>query len=306
MSRVDEALRRAAEQADSAMGGAAGADVAVDMLPDEMTTFPAEDSPAAATDSSSTLLAESPESSAPSELFTHVDQQFAEKVVVDKGITPAAREQYRQLAARLHGRQVSDGVKVVLVVSAVSAEGKTLTSANVAMTLSESYQDRVLLIDGDLRRPSLDRLFGLRAARGLSDGLFASAEHKLPIHRVSERLTVLPAGRPNPDPMAGLKSARMQQIIEEAREHFDWVIIDTPPLVSLPDARLLARPADGVVLVVRAESTTHALVQRAVDAVGRDKILGVVLNGATQDAFSDYGYGSYYDNYHAGGAESGR
>ncbi len=316
MSRVEEALRRAAAQARETGRNVAGAPVGAEVTLRDVGEFPEEGEPAA--DASTALepgprgaepeldaVQEDPAPSEPDWLLTHVDAQFAEKVVIDEGITPMAREQYRKLAAGLHDRQTTGGLKVVLIVSATAGEGKTLTSANLAMTLSESYRDRVLLVDGDLRRPALHRLFGLPAVSGLSEGLATSNGQKLPIRRLSERLTVLPAGRPNPDPMAGLKSERMREILEEARERFDWVIIDTPPLVFLPDAHLLARLSDGVVLVVRAECTAYPLVQRGIDAVGKDRILGVVLNGATAEAFSDYGH-HYYDQYYASGKEPPR
>jgi Mrp family chromosome partitioning ATPase len=106
---------------------------------------------------------------------------------------------------------------------------------------------------------------------------------------------VLPAGRPHPDPMASLTSDRMRRLLDEAREAFDWVIIDTPPIVLLPDARVLAAMADGVVLVIRARSTPVALVKRAIETVGTNHTLGVVLNQT--DTAPDAGYDGYYAEY---------
>ena len=95
--------------------------------------------------------------------------------------------------------------------------------------------------------------------------------------------------------MAGLISPRMRHLIEEARETFDWIIVDTPPLVLLPDANLLASMVDAAVLVVKAESTPHAMVKRAMDAIGRSRLIGVVLNSATVGPHGDYGtYGYDY------------
>ncbi len=167
-----------------------------------------------------------------------------------------------------------------MIASAVASEGKTLTAANLALTLSESYRRNVLLIDADLRRPSLHTIFKVRGAPGLNEGLTAADEPKLPLHDVSPRLTILPAGMPNSDPMAGLTSRRMQSLIDEAREAFDWVIIDTPPVGLLTDANLLASMVDGAVLVIKAGSTPYDLVKRAVDTIGPSKLLGVVLNQA--------------------------
>jgi capsular exopolysaccharide synthesis family protein len=180
--------------------------------------------------------------------------------------------------------------------SAVAGEGKTLTAANVALTLSASYRKRVLLVDGDLRRPALHSLFRLDTTNGLSDGLDPLYEAKLTVRQISPTLAVLPAGRPTPDPMAALISDRMQRLIVEARETFDWVLIDTPPLMLLPDAHLLASMVDGTVLVVRAESTPHGLIQKATDAVGRSRVLGVLLNGTTVAPPGSYGYDD--ENYY--------
>jgi capsular exopolysaccharide synthesis family protein len=231
----------------------------------------------------------------PRSMFERIDSRLAEKVVADTHMMPVSREQYRRLAAVLHDAQGTSSLRVVLVASAVSGEGKTLTSCNLALTLSESYRRRVLLIDADLRRPALHHIFKLDASVGLSDGLASSADSSLIVRQVSPNLAVLPAGRPNADPMAGLISDRMRRLIDEARQTFDWVILDTPPLVQLPDANLLASMADGAVLVIRADSTPHRMVQRALDALGRNRIVGAVLNqAATAPAPAYY---SYYNSY---------
>lgn len=230
-----------------------------------------------------------------SSLLDRVDEGAAEKLVVDDRMPDTSREQYRRLAALLHAGQEANGLKVVMIGSAVPGEGKTLTASNLALTLSESYQRRVLLIDADLRRPSMERLFGLKGSAGLADGLVAHADARLDVRQISAKLSLLPAGRPTGDPMARLTSDRMRRLIDDARQTFDWVVIDTPPIVLLPDAHLLAAMADGVVLVIRADATPHELVKRAADAIGRDRILGVVLNSAQQIGSAAY-YG-YYTGY---------
>ncbi len=121
-------------------------------------------------------------------------------------------------------------------------------------------------------------------------------EHPLTLHQVSQRLTILPAGQPISDPMAGLTSDRMRRVIEEARDAFDWVIIDTPPVGVLTDASLLSSMVDGAVLVVKAEATPHTLVERAVEALGKSRIVGVVLNRARTPM---HGTGYEYDSYYA-------
>jgi protein-tyrosine kinase len=228
-------------------------------------------------------------------LFHGFDPKVVEKIVGTPDIRPAFVEQYRKLAGVLHHAQLEKNIKVVMVTSSVASEGKTLTSTNLALTFSESYRRSVLLIDADLRRPTLHEAFQVPNISGLGDGLRAELEEKLSLVQVSPRLTLLTAGRPDSDPMSGLTSERMRRVIEEAAARFEWVIIDTPPAVSLPDARLLATMVDATLLVVQAGRTPYPVIKRAIDGLGRDRILGVVLNRGEEGAGGTYGYGEYYD-----------
>jgi protein-tyrosine kinase len=224
----------------------------------------------------------------PVPLIERLSATLPEKVVVDANTTQLSREQYRKLAATLHKTQAVSGINVIMIASAMAGEGKTLTSSNLALTLSESYKRRVLLIDGDLRRPSLHTVFGLDGSVGLSEGLLSAEDRRFAVQQMSPHLTVLPAGRPSLDPMAGLTSDRMRRLLAEARSGFDWVIIDTPPVGLLPDGHLLASMVDGVLLVVKAGETPHGVVQRAIESLGRDRIIGVVLNQSAQDSMPNY------------------
>jgi capsular exopolysaccharide synthesis family protein len=212
-----------------------------------------------------------------------------------RDMPPLAVEQYRRLAATFHHLQSERGIKVVMVTSALSGEGKSLTSTNLALTLSQSYRRRVLLIDGDLRRPSIHQIFEVQNSQGLSEGIKSDSEEKLSITEIFENLSILTAGKPDPDPMSSLTSDRMRRIVAEARQKFDWVIIDTPPVALLPDAGLLAAIAEAAVLVVGAARTPFDIIQRTVDTIGRDKIMGVVLNRAENSKFRG---GKQYEAYY--------
>jgi protein-tyrosine kinase len=214
--------------------------------------------------------------------------------VAAPGMPPVATEQYRRLAAILHHAQADKGLRVVLVTSAISGEGKSLTTTNLALTLTRSYERRVLLIDADLRRPTLHTLFNLDSPRGVNDYVHSRGARPLELVPVAPRLFLLPAGRPDSDPIGALTSEMMQGIVQEGREKFDWVLIDTPPIGLLPDAGLLGGSADGALLVVRAGHSPFDLIKRAVDTLGRDRILGVVFNGA--DTSRRYG-NDYYGYY---------
>jgi len=223
------------------------------------------------------------------------DEIGAGKLVVMPSVPHAAVEQYRRLAATLHHTKLQKDTKVVMLTSASPGEGKTLTTVNLALTLSESYRRNVLLIDADLRRPNIHQLFQLPNVVGLSDGLKSHTEQKLSLIQVSEFLTVLPAGRPDNDPMSGLTSDRMRRIVEQAAARYDWVLIDTPPVGFLSDANLLVAMVDVAIFVVRAGKSPYRLIQRALDAVGRDRILGVVLNAVAENVdVAGYNYYGYY------------
>jgi capsular exopolysaccharide synthesis family protein len=313
MSRVEEALRRALEQGPN--GGPALASEPSSQVSDlDINTLAEEPFPIEMREHRRPRkpVAENPPALEPvrpvpavqeatsADLFERVNVALAEKIVIDHNMAPVCREQYRRLAAILHHSQLSTGLSVIMLSSAVPGEGKTLTSANLALTFSESYHRNVLLIDADLRRPTLHSVFRVDNASGLSDGLAAEQEHKMALRQVSARLAILPAGRATSDPMARLTSDRMRRLLQEARGSFDWVIIDTPPVALLPDAHLLSSMTDGALLVVKAGSTPHYLVKRAMDALGQDRILGAVLNRSTTSTNAG-GYG-YYQNYYYGAA----
>lgn len=330
MSRVDEALRRARDAATPQNGGEEAAEEPVaiqesapaaafprEPFPIEMpgrrpVHAPLRHEPASSAASrhehdapGHSRPAAAPERREPSEsrldrLLDRVDHRLSEKLIIDDMIMPASREQYRRLAAALHHMHF-DGVSVIMIASAVPGEGKTLTASNLALTFSESYDRRVLLIDADLRRPTLHEVFRVQSHHGLTDGLTAAEERRIHVRQLSPRLCFLPAGRPVTDPMSCLSSVRLKRILIEAKESFDWVIIDTPPVGLLPDANLLGSMVDGVVLVIKAGSTPYDLVRRAVDLFGRNKIVGTVLNRADRQAFSsqDIDYYGYYGTYNS-------
>ena len=216
---------------------------------------------------------------------------YRNRLVVERETPPETIEQYRRLAAAMHRVQAEQSLRRLMVSSAVPGEGKTLTVVNLAMTLSEFYERRVLLIDADLRRPSLHDVFGISNTAGLCDAL--RAERSEPqFARVSPRLWVLPAGTPDSDPMAVLASKQMEQFVGELEASFDWILLDAPPLGLMADATLLARLTRAVVVVVAAGSTPYALVERAIADIGREHIVGTVLNRANQKTTT--AWSSYY------------
>jgi len=215
-----------------------------------------------------------------SQLAMSWPQPFApevmEKLVVLPGMDAAAIEQYQRLAASLQQVQRERAVKSVMVTSAIAGEGKTLTAVNLALTLSEFQRKRVLLVDADLRQPRIHELFQVSARTGLKDVLRSRGERKLPIIELTRNLVLLPAGRP--DPAATLDAPRMREVLADASASFDWVIVDGAPVTLLPDANLLAAQFDAAILVIEAGKAPDRLIEQAVQGIGRDRLIGVVLN----------------------------
>jgi capsular exopolysaccharide synthesis family protein len=228
------------------------------------------------------------------QVISSFNSQWRNRLVVSPDSEPFLVEQFRRLAATLHQGQAANNLKSVMVTSASPSDGKTLTAINLALILSESYQRRVLLIDADLRRPSIHDVSTMPNVMGLSEGLRVKTEQKLTVFRLTKNLSLLPAGRPDPDPMGGLTSSRMGRILADACSRFDWVVIDAPPVGTVSDASILAEMVDGALLVVRAGKTGCALTQKAIEAVGRDRILGVVLNAVENISREDYEHANYY------------
>lgn len=207
-------------------------------------------------------------------------------------------DQLRSLAASLHQARAGRELRVIAVTSSVSGEGKTLLAANLALTLSRSYMRQVLLIDADLRRPGLHRLFGTSSQDGIHSAMDAVREGApVAVQEVAPRLALLPAGKPVRDPISVLASDAMQRLMASANAAFDWVIIDTPPVGMLPDMSLLGSLSDAVLLVVESGRVRYDLVQRTVETIGADRIFGVVLNKVPeQDIVASYGM-HYYAPY---------
>ena len=284
MTRLTEALERARQVPAAAN---AGAEPAGEKARDEVLRtwkFDTEDARPPLP-----LAARTPDAAA----GAHYPDDRLPKLVVGDRADAGLVEQYRRIAAALHHANAQRGIRTVMVGSAVAAEGKTLSATNIALTLSHSFDRRVLLIDADLRRPSLHDMFGLPNDHGLVDSLRVPTGGRLPVHAVSRNLWILTAGRATSDPMSGLVSETMKQLLNDAAEQFDWVIVDTPPVALMPDANLLASLVDGALLVISAYTTPYPLVQRAAAAIGPDRILGVILNRTDHSGMAqEYGY--YY------------
>jgi len=180
-----------------------------------------------------------------------------------------------------------------MVTSANPRDGKTLTVTNLALTLSESYRRRVLLIDADLRRPSLHKIFRLSETMGLTEALQSGSQPHL--HELSPLLSILPAGEVDGEPLGALSSIHLKSLLDQCAAAFDWVLVDTPPVGLMPDANLLARLTKAVVFVIGAGSSSYKVVERAIADLGQDSIVGTVLNRIDEQHLpSASAYAEYY------------
>jgi capsular exopolysaccharide synthesis family protein len=215
-----------------------------------------------------------------------------------------AAEAYRALRTSILLSSFGAPPKVILVTSAMPQEGKTTISSNSALVLAQSGS-RVLLVDADLRRPSLERLFGIKSSIGLStliSGACKSEEAILPCPSAPS-LWILPAGPIPPQPSELLGSSVMKDLIIRWRGEFDHIVIDTPPCLSVTDAVLLSPAADRVILVARSRRTTRPALRRACDLLLQvnARVMGIVLNALDSrsgDAYYTYhsSYANYYDD----------
>ncbi len=205
-------------------------------------------------------------------------------------------EQYRELRHTIEQLRRSTELSVIAVSSPVPADGKTTTAINLAGALAQAHDARVLLVDADLREPSLAAYLGIseHAAPGLVDAILDAS---LTLEAVTQaqphlNLSVITTGRRPSAPYEVLKSPRVGQLFAETRRKYDYVIVDTPPLVSVPDGRVFGEWVDGFLIVVAAHRTPRKLLEEAFNLMEPSKILGLVFNGddhhVSRDSYSSY------------------
>jgi capsular exopolysaccharide synthesis family protein len=204
-------------------------------------------------------------------------------------ISPWA-EQYRTLRYIVEQAHRIEQVSIIAVSAPALGDGKTTTAINLAGALAQASDARVVLIDADLRRPALHRYLGLgEARRGLVDAILDPTLTLVDVVRPCPpfNLSVLPAGTPSPSPYELLKSPRFGRLLEEARLQYEYVIVDTPPLVPIPDCRIIGKHVDGFLFVVRAHKTRTKVFDEAARVLDSSKVVGVIFNGSDEAALRD-------------------
>lgn len=223
-----------------------------------------------------------------------VHPQLADALVSFLAPASAESEQYRSLRHALERLQRDSGHRVFAITSAGPGDGKTVTTLNLAGSLAQSPDNRVLVVCADLHRPAAAEYLGLSHARmpGLADAIAGeTCELADAVRRLDAlNLSVLLSGRVQHRPYELLSSPRLGMLLAEARRAYDYVLIDTPPVVPLADAQLVGRWADGFIVVVGARKTPRKLLAEALGRLDASKVLGVVFNDDDRPLHSYYGY----------------
>ena len=213
-------------------------------------------------------------------------------------------ERYRRMMTHIDhlGARDDHSYRMIVMSSSREAEGKTLTSMNLALALAEDRDRKVLLMDVDLHRPRVHHFLLSKPRLGWIDVFEDRAELDAAIIDLNQsRLRILPAGRPPEKPAEVIKSERFRRLLRQLRDRFDAVVLDAPPLMRFVDANILNSYADGMVFVIRAGLTSRQIVRKALTQITSGRVIGVVLNDVRYTLVDRYYYrydeygGSYYD-----------
>ena len=212
--------------------------------------------------------------------------------VMEKAPKSIDAEAYRSLRSNIEYSSFDDEYRVIVVTSSVPGEGKSTTSGNLAIALAQSGNS-VLLVDCDMRKPSIHKNFKISNAAGTAELLLRKKLFEEVANKYNENLTIITAGKIPPNPSEMLASRAMTAFIEEMKKEFKYIILDTPPLQAVTDAQVLSTKADGVLLVVKAGSTKKEMVLNSVDLIKKvhGKDIGTVLNGVENKKNNYYYYG---------------
>ena len=197
-------------------------------------------------------------------------------------------EKFRFLAVRLRHLRQSRPLKKILITSSIPQEGKSTVAANLACTLAQRKPQKTLLLEGDLRRPNIASQFGLAKLPGLCEWLSGESQ-SINIYRLgSLGVWILPAGSTPQNPLELMQSGKLSPLMEQLEAWFDWIVIDSPPVLPLADTSLWSRLADGILMVTRRGTTEKQQLQRGLEVIDKSKLLGALVNSSANAAHSDY------------------
>jgi len=221
----------------------------------------------------------------------HANIQAESRLVVFSDPYSMEADKFRTLRVYLRSLAKTSGIQTLMITSARMGEGKSVTSLNLAASLAERGESRVILVETDLRSPTVAKRLGLESWPGLSQCLLDGLDPLSCIRYVTELgLYVLIAGETCSHPLQLLNSDRFSAVMQRLRHVSDWVILDSPPVIPVPDVLAIRANVDGCFWVVRANLTSRTMVDDAMQKVGRERILGIILNEAkaVEDVYRPY------------------
>ena len=212
-------------------------------------------------------------------------------LIVERKPKSIAAEAYRSLRTNIQYSSFDKKYQTLVVTSANPNEGKSTVSGNLALVLAQG-ESKVLLVDCDMRRPSVHKKFRISNTYGISDLLVGNKKMESVAHKYNDNLTIVPSGKIPPNPAEMLGSKAMTAFLEEMKKHFDYIVLDTPPLQAVADAQILSTKVDGSLIVVRAGVTKKDAVHNAVSIINKvnGNIIGTVLNAADNSKDKYYYY----------------
>jgi protein-tyrosine kinase len=297
MSRIHEALKKAEQERAASQGGAlqssySSAPVAdTPVFSDEPAANPGAGTamPAFASPFSvDALLARCPQMDWKPDMGT--------MLFMNGDDSARGTEEYRTLRSRLYHMREKMTLKTLLVTSALPKEGKSFTASNLAQVMVRQHGRRVLLIDADLRGPRLHLMLGTTPGPGLSDYLQGrNDEFSIMQRGPLDNLFFIPSGTGIEDPSELVGNGRLKMLLQRVEPLFDWIIVDSPPAIPVSDSSVLAKACDGVLMVVRSNSTPADIARKARQEFPDQSLVGVVLNGTSDDAapYAQYYYEAY-------------
>jgi protein-tyrosine kinase len=291
MSRIQQILEKAEREGATLRTSRVGAATAVPITID-IPAPPAPDAvivPGAPVPTTTVHVDATPLANSPSGNVEEVTVRLNPMLVAGLAPKSPAAEQYRGLRTRLAHTEGAHTMRTFLVTSPQKGEGKSITSANLALTMAQELHRHVVLVEADLRKPSLQHLFGLPPGPGLADYLSGAADLDAVMKFLPDyHLTVITGGSAPTNPAELLGSTAMRRMLDQLRTRFDRVILDSPPILPLADVAVLAPMIDGTLLVVRAGFTPRPAIENALRAFDSSRLIGVVLNESGPEA--DYRY----------------
>ena len=211
--------------------------------------------------------------------------------IVEKQPKSIAAESYRTLRTNIQYSSFDKEYKVIMVTSSEPGEGKSTTAGNLALCLAQGDK-KVILVDCDLRKPSLHKKFKVSNIIGLSDVIIGKEELVTAFHRYNKNLVILTSGKIPPNPSEMLSSKTMTVLLEELKNNFDYIILDTPPVQAVTDSQILSTKSDGTIIVDKAERTKKDSVENSINLLKKvnANIIGTVLNGVDNSRNKYYYY----------------